>query len=141
MTKERDSRAIIIGAGIGGLAAATALTRAKMDVTVLERRFDATQIQSGAGMVLWPNALRALEQLGLADAVRAVGLPLEGVRFRTPRGARLGAFSVSDVGARLGTTALTISRKALLGALASAVDERSIRLGAKCIGFDQDDAF
>ena len=64
-------RAIVVGAGIGGLAAAVALRLAGLDVRVLERAPELAEV--GAGLSLWPNALRALDVLGLGDRVRASG--------------------------------------------------------------------
>ncbi|WP_157420430.1 FAD-dependent oxidoreductase, partial [Actinomadura kijaniata] len=61
--------AIVIGGGIGGLAAALALHRGGHRVRVLERAPAFTEV--GAGLALQPNALRALDALGLGDTVRA----------------------------------------------------------------------
>ena len=61
---------LVIGAGIAGLATAVALQRRGLDVTVIEER---TNTSSGAGISIWPNALAALDQLGLGDAVRDAG--------------------------------------------------------------------
>jgi 2-polyprenyl-6-methoxyphenol hydroxylase-like FAD-dependent oxidoreductase len=60
---------VIVGGGIGGLAAAVALRRADWDVRIFERapRFG----EIGAGLSLWPNALLALERLGLHEKVLA----------------------------------------------------------------------
>ena len=57
------SNAIVIGAGIGGLAAATALARRGVAVTVIEQ---AAQIREvGAGLQVSPNGLAVLRALGL----------------------------------------------------------------------------
>jgi 2-polyprenyl-6-methoxyphenol hydroxylase-like FAD-dependent oxidoreductase len=60
-------RVIVVGGGIGGLCAAIALRRAGHDVTVLERtgRLEA----AGAGITLFTNAMRALEELEIRAAV------------------------------------------------------------------------
>jgi 2-polyprenyl-6-methoxyphenol hydroxylase-like FAD-dependent oxidoreductase len=64
--------AIVVGGGIGGLAAAIALHRCDWHVEVLERApaFD----ELGAGLSLWPNGIRALDALGLGDQVRGQAL-------------------------------------------------------------------
>ena len=62
-------KALIIGAGIGGLAAAVALQRAGLAVRVFER--SPAVREAGAGLSLWPNALRALGKLGLTQIGRA----------------------------------------------------------------------
>lgn len=54
--------AIIVGGGIGGLAASIALTRAGFDVMVLERQC-AVRV-SGSGIYIWENGLRTLAELG-----------------------------------------------------------------------------
>ena len=61
---------VVVGAGIAGLATAVALQRGGHDVAVLEERTDTS---SGAGISIWPNALAALDHLGVGDAVRARG--------------------------------------------------------------------
>lgn len=62
-------RAVVIGAGIGGLATAAGLRRAGADVVVLERAAELRAV--GAGLSLWRNGFTALDALGLGDAVRA----------------------------------------------------------------------
>ena len=64
--------AVVAGAGIGGLAAAVGLCRVGVDVTVLEQAPEIGEV--GAGLSLWPNALRALDTLGVGAAVRAAGV-------------------------------------------------------------------
>lgn len=64
-------RAVVVGGGIGGMAAGVALSRSGWDVSVLERASGSTAI--GAGISLWANALRALEILDVWPDVRAAG--------------------------------------------------------------------
>src|SRR5262245_12009637 len=60
---------LIAGGGIGGLAAAHALARKGLAVRVLEQAAEFREI--GAGIQLGPNVFRALERLGLKEAVLA----------------------------------------------------------------------
>ncbi|MEU7872340.1 FAD-dependent monooxygenase [Dactylosporangium sp. NPDC049140] len=86
-------RAIVVGGGIGGLATARGLTLCGWDVAVLERqpRLEA----AGAGLSLWPNALRALDWLGVGSRVRAAGTPITGGGLRTADGAWLSRVTVA----------------------------------------------
>ncbi|MGK5684256.1 FAD-dependent oxidoreductase [Actinoplanes sp. URMC 104] len=71
-------RVAVIGAGIGGLATAIGLQRHGWDVTVFER--DRTASPAGAGLSLFGNAFRALDCLGLGEAVRAIAGPRQHLR-------------------------------------------------------------
>ncbi|OEJ95554.1 FAD-dependent monooxygenase [Streptomyces thermolilacinus] len=66
-------KVLVAGGGIGGLAAALALTRAGHEVTVAERapRYE----PAGAGIVLAPNALHVLAALGVDLAPHSLALP------------------------------------------------------------------
>ena len=61
-------RAIVIGAGLGGLAAAAALHRRGWAVRLHER--GPWPGPAGAGLAMMPNALRALDAVGAGDTVR-----------------------------------------------------------------------
>ena len=64
----RSRTIVVAGAGIGGLAAALTLARAGYRVVVCER---APKLEAiGAGIQLSPNATRALQALGVLDALR-----------------------------------------------------------------------
>lgn len=68
-------RVLIAGGGPVGLTAAHTLHQAGIDFVLLERRESAI-VQAGSNLVLFPNGLRALGQLGLYDAFVAAGSPL-----------------------------------------------------------------
>jgi salicylate hydroxylase len=61
----------VIGGGLGGLVTALALQRAGLAVRVFEKAAAIHEI--GAGITLAPNASRVIDQLGLADKLRAIG--------------------------------------------------------------------
>lgn len=63
------ARVIVVGGGIGGLAAALVLSRNGHEALVLERSPEFAEL--GAGIQLAPNAFRALEHLGVTDEARA----------------------------------------------------------------------
>jgi 2-polyprenyl-6-methoxyphenol hydroxylase-like FAD-dependent oxidoreductase len=62
-------RVVIVGAGIGGLAAAVALHKTDVEALVIERAPSLYEV--GAGLSLWSNAINALRELGLDAEVIA----------------------------------------------------------------------
>jgi 2-polyprenyl-6-methoxyphenol hydroxylase-like FAD-dependent oxidoreductase len=130
-------RAIIIGGGIGGLAAAVALRQAGIEAVVYERATELREV--GAGLILWPNALRALDLLGLAAAVRSVSLPAGGSALLSREGARLLDGPTGEMLQRhFHTPAAAVHRAELLGVLWQALGEGVVHLGARCTGFRQE---
>ena len=80
MMKHDDARPILVaGGGIGGLAAALGLARARKKVIVLERAAEFGEI--GAGFELAPNAIHALDYLGLGTQARAAGCNVDSLVF------------------------------------------------------------
>src|ERR1700751_3485866 len=63
--------AVVVGGGIGGVAAALALSRAGIGVRVYEQAAELTEV--GAGVSLAPNGLRMLERLGAGGGGPRVG--------------------------------------------------------------------
>lgn len=72
MTSQRPTQALIVGAGIGGLAVALALARKGVASLVLEQADELLEI--GAGIQLAPNALRVLDRIGVLDDVLATSV-------------------------------------------------------------------
>ncbi len=69
----------IAGAGIGGLAAATALARQGHSVRVAERAEEITEV--GAGIQVSPNGMHVVRGLGLDDALEGVSVGVQEVRL------------------------------------------------------------
>jgi 2-polyprenyl-6-methoxyphenol hydroxylase-like FAD-dependent oxidoreductase len=64
-------RAVVVGGGLGGMAAALALTQAGVDVQVYEQAQRLTEV--GAGVSLAPNGLRMLARLGVGEEAARAG--------------------------------------------------------------------
>ena len=82
-------RALIVGGGVGGLAAAIALQRVGITAAVFEKAPQITEV--GAGLSLWSNAMVALHRLGLAVAALEVGSVIERTRTFLPTGESFGS--------------------------------------------------
>jgi 2-polyprenyl-6-methoxyphenol hydroxylase-like FAD-dependent oxidoreductase len=76
--------AVVVGAGVGGLAAAGSLTRAGWQVTLLERS-DRLRADPAA-LLLWPNALAALRSLGLGGGLGEISTEVPAGGIRRPDG-------------------------------------------------------
>jgi 2-polyprenyl-6-methoxyphenol hydroxylase-like FAD-dependent oxidoreductase len=128
----RGLEAIVVGGGIGGLAAGIALEQRGIRVRVFERAEAPGEI--GAGLSLWRNALMALARLGQSTALGAIGLPQAGGGLRSWRGDVLTAVP-GDVSDPLVTV---VHRAELHTLLLDALGRERVRLGAACVGFEQD---
>ncbi|WP_200309324.1 FAD-dependent monooxygenase [Streptomyces adelaidensis] len=132
-------RAIVMGAGIGGLAATLSLRRAGWEVTLVEQTPRFTEI--GAGIQLAPNATRVLRRLGLLDEVAAQSTRPSRLSFRTwSDGAEICHYPLGrEAEDAFGAPYLQAHRADLHQALAAAVPPESVRLDTSVVGIGQDD--
>ncbi|MEO8177508.1 MAG: FAD-dependent monooxygenase [Deltaproteobacteria bacterium] len=134
----QSSEALVVGAGIGGLAAALSLRRIGLRVRVLERTQDAREL--GFALLLAPNAMSALRALGLAEEVRAAGVVLGSGEMRRPNGDVLRRFDTTRVSAALGEDSVCVLRPALHGVLLRALGAEALELGVHVTGVRQREA-
>ncbi|MFD5622471.1 FAD-dependent monooxygenase [Streptomyces yangpuensis] len=131
--------AVVAGAGIGGLTAALALHRTGWRVTVCERAPGPAAV--GAGIVLAPNALRALDAIGF-DITRTAGRTLPAAMgLRRPDGRWLTRADTTALAARYGGPPLALHRSALADALAGELPEGTVRYGVAVTSVDGADGF
>ncbi len=118
-----ERSAIVVGGGIGGLAAAIVLVGRGWRVRVLERADAFGEV--GAGISLWPNALRALDAIGVGAAVRRLGGPdlNGGIRHRSGRW--LARTDNDAITSRFGAV-MILHRADLLRALVEALPSSSL---------------
>ncbi|MFF9864438.1 FAD-dependent monooxygenase [Streptomyces sp. NPDC013953] len=120
--------AVVIGSGIGGLTAAVALHRRGWRITVLERAASLRPV--GAGLGLAPNALRALDVIGLGDEVRALAAWQGDGGLRTPGGRWLSRTNARVAAERYGDPLVALHRATLIELLASRLPDGALRTGA-----------
>ena len=130
-------RALVIGAGIGGLTAALALRRAGLDVAVFERA--PTVEAAGAGIWIWPNAIRALDRLGHGRGVVAAGVPARKMQIVSGAdGSKLAETPTGEFTDRFGAPLVVLHRADLHAELLTAVGEETVRTSAECVAVEQD---
>ena len=124
----------IIGGGIGGLTAAIALARKGLAAEVYEQAPVLEEV--GAGVGLWPNAMAALEPIGLSGKVAQLAVPVVRQGVRRPDGTWLMYFPEGLMARRWGTGFVLVHRAELQQLLAAELDPAVIHLGARCTGFE-----
>jgi salicylate hydroxylase len=126
-------RAVVVGGGIGGTAAAVALARAGIEVQVYEQAQRLTEV--GAGVSLAPNGLRMLDRLGVGDGIARLGARHVSTQLRLSDGrpARHEPDQFAQAGRNVG-----IHRADLLALLVEQLPPGTVRTGHRCTGFGQD---
>jgi 2-polyprenyl-6-methoxyphenol hydroxylase-like FAD-dependent oxidoreductase len=124
-------RALIVGAGVGGLAAGVALRRAGWDVRIHERAANPREL--GFGLLLAPNALAALDELGLGDRLRRAAAAATRVEIR-----RLDGRVLRRLDTQVGGPSMVALRPDLHGALLDAVGSDALRLGSEVRSYHRD---
>ncbi|NRF95639.1 FAD-dependent oxidoreductase [Paenibacillus frigoriresistens] len=130
-------KAIIIGAGIGGLTTALFLQRQGWEVVIYEKKRELSEF--GAGIVLAANAMHILSELGLAEQVREAGAQVGMAEIRSWDGKPITSVPVSKQAAKYGTYSYLIHRAKLQKILFQQLNEFStVYLNKKLIAFEQD---
>lgn len=127
-------RVLIVGAGMAGLALATALRRAGLVPDIIERadRFPV----DGAGIYLVGNAMRALERLGVADTIRQSGAEIPTQTISSETGRRIVQVDTASVWSGCGPC-IGARRTDLLSALAGGLGTISPRFSTTLTAIDQ----
>ncbi len=131
-----NRKAIVIGGGIGGLAAAISLRDIGLEVQVYERASELKEI--GAGLTIWHNGIKACELLGLREAVLQTGVSYKRAQMRTKDGDILRVLDPSefDFGTDL-PPVVVLHRADLQRILLDAVGDGIVHLDQECVGIDE----
>jgi 2-polyprenyl-6-methoxyphenol hydroxylase-like FAD-dependent oxidoreductase len=129
-------RVLIIGGGIGGLSAAIALRRKSIDADVFEKNAEVREV--GAGISLWPNAVKALQKLNLGEALDAISLVNKDAALRRWNGSYLSRTPTRELERRFGGGVIVLHRAELLDMLAASFGPANIRLGHALAGIHLD---
>lgn len=116
-------RIAIIGGGIGGLTAALTLRQFGFEPEVFEQAPELLEV--GAAIIMWPNAMRVLHRLGLAEIVYQHGAVVEQARWLNQDGKQLKQVRLPTTDSR----AIVLHRADLQHTLLQALPQSSIHLG------------
>ncbi|GAB2587534.1 FAD-dependent monooxygenase [Streptomyces capparidis] len=129
--------AVVVGGGIGGLAAAIGLRLIGWEVTVAERAPVLADV--GAGISLHASGVLALDVLGVGEAVRAAARPQYTGGTRVPGGAWLARMDGTALERELGTPIVGIPRAVLHHLLRAALPSECLVVGAEVTSVDRSD--
>lgn len=130
---------LIAGAGIAGLTTAIALRHKGISATIIEQAEQLTEI--GAGIQIASNGSLVLRELGLEQAIAEKSVIPKSFDLRDiSNGKLLYQSPLGEEGAAYwGAPLYNIHRADLIDILMNALPPEALRLGAKCVGFEQDD--
>ncbi|WP_102143125.1 FAD-dependent oxidoreductase [Mycobacterium hubeiense] len=124
-----ERTAIVIGGGIAGLATAAGLCRTGWRVTLFEQAPEFTPV--GAGIVVAPNGVRALEWLCVGDALRERSVATGAAGIRTATGRWLVRTTIDELVAQYGVPAYVLHRADLHRILLDAAQAAEMRTGQR----------
>ncbi len=128
-------RIAISGGGIGGLCAAIGLQREGHEVRVYESA--SVLNAAGAGLTLSVNAMLALRQLGLDEAVRSIGQTFDSVALLDQQGKVINETDAQTVIRTYGEGNFSVHRADLQAVLLDQLVPGILHLGKKCVDFIQ----
>ena len=124
-------RIAIVGAGLGGLAAAIALRRQGFEVQLFEQASELAEF--GAGINISPNSVKFFQAVGLADKLHAIASEPIGLSWRDWNADAIRySLPFGDFERRYGAKYYVVHRSDLHRLLSEAVPQASIALGKRC---------
>jgi FAD-dependent urate hydroxylase len=130
-------KAVIVGAGIGGLTTGIALKQAGYEVEIYDRVQELRP--AGAGISLWSNGIKVLNRLGLGDSIAAIGGEMNAMEYRSHRDESLSYIDLRPLFEQVGQRPYPVARTDLQAMLLEAVGEDHVHLDMTCVGVDQDE--
>ncbi|MCX8956046.1 FAD-dependent urate hydroxylase HpxO [Erwinia psidii] len=131
-------KAIVIGAGIGGMSVAIALKRFGIDTEVFEAVKEIKPV--GAAISIWPNGVKCLNFLGMKEPLRALGGMMRTMAYYDfQQGTPLTCFSLDPLVAACGERPYPVARAELQAMLLDAYGRQQVQFGKRVTRVEQDD--
>ena len=130
-------KAVIVGAGIGGLTVGIALKQAGYAIEIYDRVQELRP--AGAGISLWSNGIKVLNRLGLGEKMAAIGGEMNAMEYRSHTDESLSYIDLHPLFERVGQRPYPVARTDLQAMLLEALGEDKVHLGMQCVGVDQDE--
>jgi 2-polyprenyl-6-methoxyphenol hydroxylase-like FAD-dependent oxidoreductase len=127
-------RITIIGGGIGGLTTAIALRQAGFEPEVYEQA--PLLLDIGAAIAIWPNAMRVMQRLGLAEQILERAGVMREIRWIDSDGRLINTVSIADRGESSLTPALALHRADLQELLLESLPKNSVHLGNSLVDYN-----
>ena len=132
----RKEPILIVGGGIGGCILGIALLQRGIPFHIFEKKETLKEI--GAGLSLWPNATRTLNNLGLQDAIGALAGPSHAFGLFSSTGRAIARDLWKDVNERFGSPLIVVHRAELLRMFMEKIPPELFHRGSTCAGFWHD---
>jgi FAD-dependent urate hydroxylase len=131
-----ELKAIIIGAGMAGLAAGIAMRQAGYEVEIYEKTSKLRP--AGAGISLWSNGIKVLNKLGLGKEVAAIGGQMNRMEYLSHKGESLNNIDLLPFIDQVGQRPYPVSRTDLQQMMLDAFGEADVKMGMRCVEVKQD---
>lgn len=129
-------KAIVIGAGIGGMSAAIALKQVGFETAVFEAVKEMKPV--GAAISLWPNGVKCLNALGMNASLRALGGNMAFMAYNDGHsGNTLTRFSLSPLVQQVGEYPYPVARAELQAMLIDTYGRERIQFGKRVMQVEQ----
>jgi FAD-dependent urate hydroxylase len=131
-------KAIIIGAGIGGMCTAIALHRFGIQTEVFEAVKEIKPV--GAAISIWPNGVKCLNFLGMKEPLRKLGGTMRAMAYNDfQSGTTLTQFSLDPLVADSGERPYPVARAELQAMLLDTYGREKVQFGKRVARVEQDD--
>lgn len=128
-------KALVAGAGVGGLTTAIALRAKGIEVEVFETAPESRT--SGGGLGIACNATKVLAALGIDLPAAGIGRVCERFTLHTARGRLMRELPIASIAAELGSPVVNVRRADLVSLLRDRAGDTPVHYGTEVVGYER----